>query len=288
MEWDYLTIVAVSSLTSAAVLIIASLGLAVIFGLMGVINLAHGEFIMIGAYTALMTTRAGMPLFVAIALAALITALFGAIVERLVICRLYGRLLDTLLATWGLSLVLYQSAVLLFGSTTPGIGLPIASVAIGRYSISTYFLFLIAAALAMLAVTYLILTRTTYGIMARASIQDRDTAAAVGIETGRINTLTFAFGAGLAGLAGGLLVPAFPATPGMGIAFVAKAFLAVVVAGPVTLTGTAVAAGALGWVASATASYYTTVIGDIIFFIATILLLRAFRNGISDRWRLRL
>jgi branched-chain amino acid transport system permease protein len=288
MQWDYLAIVALSSLTSASVLIIATLGLAVIFGLMGVINLAHGEFIMFGAYGALIATRAGMPLVVAIVFAALVTGLFGAVVERLVIRYLYGRLLDTLLATWGLSLALYQTAVLIFGSTTPGVGMPIMSVAIGRYSISAYFLFLIAAALVMLAATYLILTRTSYGIMARASIQDRDTAAAVGIETGRINTITFAFGTGLAGLAGGLLVPAFPATPGMGIAFVAKAFLAVVVAGPVTLTGAAAAAGTLGWVASATASYLSTVMGDIIFFVATILLLRAFPNGISDRWRLKL
>ena len=288
MQWDYLAVVAVSSLTSASVLVIATIGLAVIFGLMGVINLAHGEFIMFGAYAALMATRAGVPFAFSVLFAALVTGLFGAVVERLVIRHLYGRLLDTLLATWGLSLALYQTAVLLFGSTTPGIGLPIASVPIGRYSISSYFLFLIMAALVMLAITYLILTRTSYGIMARASVQDRDMAAAIGIESGRINTTTFAFGSALAGLAGGLLVPAFPATPGMGIAFVAKAFLAVVVAGPVTLTGTAVAAGTLGWAASVTASYLSTVMGDIIFFVATILLLRLFPHGITDRWRLKL
>jgi branched-chain amino acid transport system permease protein len=288
MQWDYLAIVAVSSLTSAAVLVIATLGLAVIFGLMGVINLAHGEFIMIGAYAALIATRQGMPLPVAFLFAALVAALFGAIVERLIVRHLYGRLLDTLLATWGLSLVLYQTAVLIFGSTTPGVGLPLTNVTIGRYSISAYFLFLVAAAAALLFLTYLVLTRTSYGIMARASIQDRETASAMGIETGRINTMTFAFGSGLAGLAGGLLVPAFPATPGMGIAFVAKAFLAVVVAGPLALSGTAVAAGALGWAASATASYLTTVMGDIIFFVATILLLHLFPSGISDKWRMKL
>jgi branched-chain amino acid transport system permease protein len=288
MQWDYLAIVAVSSLTSASVLIIATLGLAVIFGLMGVINLAHGEFIMIGAYAALMATRAGVPLPLAFLFAAVVAAAIGAVIEWLIIRHLYGRLLDTLLATWGLSLALYQTAVLIFGSTTPGIGLPLANVAIGHYSISVYFLFLPAAAILMLMATYVILTRTSYGIMARASIQDRETASAIGIETRRINTITFAFGAGLAGLAGGLLVPAFPATPGMGIAFVAKAFLAVVVAGPLALTGTAVAAGTLGWAASATASYLSTVMGDITFFVATILLLRIFPNGITDRWRLKL
>jgi branched-chain amino acid transport system permease protein len=288
MDWDYAAVVFVSSLGSASVLIIASLGLAVIFGMMGVINLAHGEFIMFGAYAALTATRLGLPLPLAVVFATLVTALFGAIVERCIIRSLYGRLLDTLLATWGLSLALYQTAVLVFGSTTPGVGMPIHTVSIGRYTLSSYFLFLIGVAVVLLTVTYLIFTKTSYGIMARAAIQNREIASSIGIETGRINTITFALGAALAGLAGGLLLPAFPATPNMGLAFVTKAFLAVVVAGPVTLTGTMIAAGTLGTAASATASYLTTVLGDIFFFVATIMLLRLFPKGISERWRLKL
>jgi urea transport system permease protein len=288
VEWDYFVVVALSSISSAAVLLIATLGLAVIFGLMGVINLAHGEFIMFGAYAALTSSRSGLPFPVAVLAATVATATFGVLVERVVIRRLYGRLLDTLLATWGLSLALYQTAVLIFGSVTPGIGMPIATVAIGRYTLSSYFLFLTGVAIVLLIGTYILLTQTNYGIMARAAVQDRETAAAMGIETGRLNTMTFALGSALAGFAGAILLPAFPATPGMGFGFVTKAFLAVVAAGPVTITGTALAGGTLGAAASATASFTATVFGDIVFFIGTLLLLWWCPNGISERWRRKL
>lgn len=285
MEWDYALFILLTVLSSVAVLLIATIGLAVLFGMMGVINLAHGEFIMLGAYVTLLSTRAGVPLVLSMLLAAVVLGIFGAIVERTIIRFLYGRLLDTLLATWGLSLALYQGAVLMFGSTTPGIGLPISSVTVGRFSMSSYFLFLIAAAVVLLAVTYLVFTRTSYGMMARAAIQHPGMASAIGIRTTRINTLTFAFGSALAGLAGGLLVPAFPATPGMGLAFVAKAFLAVVVAGPVTLTGTVLATGALGSVSGLASSFWSAVMGDVIFFAATIAVLRFYPSGITARWR---
>ena len=101
MEFDYLATVAVSAVASASILIIATLGLAVIFGLMGVINLAHGEFIMFGAYATLMASRADIPFPLAICIGTAITALFGAVIERLIIRHLYGRILDTLLVTWG-------------------------------------------------------------------------------------------------------------------------------------------------------------------------------------------
>jgi urea transport system permease protein len=288
VDLDYLAIVVLSSISSAAVLLIATLGLAVVFGLMGVINLAHGEFIMVGAFAALTASRSGLPFPLAVAAATLATAVFGIIVERVVIRRLYGRLLDTLLATWGLSLALYQTAVLIFGSVTPGIGMPSSTIAIGRYTLSSYFLFLIGVAIALLLGTYLLLTRTHYGIMARAAVQDGETAAAMGIETGHLNTMTFALGSGLAGFAGAILLPAFPATPGMGFAFVTKAFLAVVAAGPVTVTGTALTGGALGAAASLTASFSATVFGDFVFFVGTLLILWWWPNGISDRWRRKL
>lgn len=288
MEFDYLATVVLSSLSSASVLLIATVGLAVVFGLMGVINLAHGEFIMFGAYAALFATKIGIPFPLAVVLASGITALFGAVVERVIIRHLYGRLLDTLLATWGLSLVLYQSAVLIFGTVTPGIGMPQSNLQIGAYTIATYLLFLIVVAAVLIGALYWLLTRTRYGVVARAAIQDPETAATVGIEAGRINTLTFALGCGLAGFAGAILLPAIPATPSMGFAFVIKAFLAVVAAGPVTLTGTVVAGGVLGSIASMTASFYTSMMGDVVFFVATITILRIFPLGISERWRLKL
>lgn len=285
MEFDYASYIAITAVSSAAVLLIATIGLAVIFGMMGVINLAHGEFIMLGAYAALTATRMGVPFPISVALAAIALGLFGALVERAIIRHLYGRLFDTLLATWGLSLALYQTAVLVFGTTTPGVGLPISAVSIGRFSMSSYFLFLIAAAIVIVAIVYLVFTRTTYGIMARAAIQNPSMAAAVGVETKRINTTTFAFGSALAGLAGGLLVPAFPATPDMGLTFVSKAFLAVVMAGPLTISGTVASAGVLGGISSTASSFYTAVIGDIVFFAITVGVLRFFPMGVSAAWR---
>ena len=106
MQVDLVGITLISAVASASVLLIATLGLAVVFGLMGVINLAHGEFIMLGAYAALLSTRAGLPFWAAIVVAVILTAAFGAVVEVLLIRRLYSRILDTMLATWGLSLVL--------------------------------------------------------------------------------------------------------------------------------------------------------------------------------------
>ncbi|WP_398493517.1 branched-chain amino acid ABC transporter permease [Variovorax sp.] len=288
MAWDQLLTGVLSSVASGSVLLIATLGLAVVFGLMGVVNLAHGEFIMFGAYAALTAVRAGVPFPLAVALAALAAAAFGALVEWLIVRRLHGRPFDTLLAMWGLSLALYQSAVLLFGTVTPGIGMPASNVRIGDYTISSYLLFLIVVAAVLIAAVYALLTRTNYGLMARAAIQDPTTAAAMGVRTVRINNLTFALGCGLAGLAGAILVPAVPATPSMGFAFGIKAFLAVVVAGPVTLAGTIAAGGILGSAASAVASVWSTVAGDVVFFVITLVALRAWPQGISERWRLKL
>ena len=288
MELDFLATLLLSSLSSAAILLIATVGLAVMFGLMGVINLAHGEFIMFGAYATLFATQIGVPYPLAIVFATIVTAIFGGIVELLIIRRLYGRIFDTLLATWGLSLVLYQSAVLIFGTVTPGIGLPISNIQIGDYSLSVYLLFLILVAVVLIGSLYWLLTKTNYGITARAAIQDRETASAVGVESARINTMTFALGSGLAGFAGAILLPAIPATPNMGFAFVIKAFLAVVAAGPVTLTGTVAVGSTLGMVGNITASFWTSVVGDIVFFLLTITILRIFPLGISGRWRMKL
>jgi branched-chain amino acid transport system permease protein len=285
MDLYFIVFAFLTILSSASVLLIATIGLAVIFGMMGIINLAHGEFIMLGAYATLISVRAGIPFPVAVLLAGFILAVFGAVVERLIMRFLYGRLLDTLLATWGLSMALYQTAILVFGATTPGIGLPISAVSIGTYTLSLYFLLLILIAAILVFAVYLVFTRTSYGVMARAAIQNPTMAAAVGIETKKINTITFAVGSALAGIAGGLLVPAYPATPNMGLAFVSKAFLSVVVAGPLTISGTIASVGALGSLSSFASSFLTSVLGDITFFALTIIVLRFFPNGISVHWR---
>jgi len=288
MELDFLATVLLSSLSSASILLIATLGLAVVYGLMGVINLAHGEFIMVGAYSALTATQIGLPFLLAIPFAVAMTMLIGAIVELLIIRKLYGRLFDTMLATWGLGMVFNQVAVLLFGTVSPGIGMPQWSFKIGEYSLAVYPISMILVAAAMLAFVYYLMTHTVYGMKARASIQQPQMAQAIGIDSSRVNTMTFAIGSGLAGFAGAILLPIIPATPSMGLFFAVKGFLTVVVAGPVALTGSALTAVGLGGGASVTANFMTSVIGDVFFFLVTAILLWLYPMGISAKWRRKL
>ena len=148
--------------------------------------------------------------------------------------------------------------------------------------------FFIGVAVMMLLFIYLLMTKTVYGMKARASIQEPEMAQAIGIESSRVNMFTFSLGCGLAGFAGAVLLPIIPATPSMGFAFSVKSFLAVVVAGPVALTGTALTALGLGGGASITASFLSSVAGEVFFFIITALLLWLYPLGISAKWRRKL
>ncbi len=288
MDINYLLTVIISALSSASILIIAATGLAVVFGLMGVINLAHSEFIMIGAYASLSITKLGVPYVLSIPLAMLFTMFIGALVEVLIIRRLYGRMFDTMLATWGLSMIFLQLAVTIFGTATPSVSLPSFSFTIGQYSLAGYPVLLIGVAIILVSLVYLLLTKTVYGMKARASIQVSEMAQSVGIDSSRINLMTFSIGCGLAGFAGAVLLPIVPATPNMGAAFAVKSFLAVVVAGPVALSGTALTALGLGGGSSFVSSFLTSVIGEIFFFILTALLLWRYPVGISAKWRRKL
>jgi len=285
---DQLVNLSASLLTSVALLVIISLGLAVIFGMMGVINLAHGEFLMLGAFFTLSAVRAGLNVWVAMLAASLGVGIVGLIVERTLIQFLYGRLAATMLATWGLSLILVQVVVLAYGPATQGIPTPLGSVPVGRYSLSEYNLVLIGAAALLLAVVFVVFTRTRYGTMARAATQLPDMAAAVGVNAKRVNMLTFGFGAALAGAGGALLAPIAGVVPSMGQAYVGRAFMTVVVGGPGVLTGTAAAAGLLGGVDSFVSNTFTSFLGTASLLLVAIVLLRLLPTGISGRLRKQL
>ncbi len=288
MQGDQLVNFAASLLTGVALLVVISLGLAVIFGMMGVINLAHGEFLMLGAFFTLSGVRAGLNVWLAMIVAALAVGLVGLAVERLLIQFLYGRLAATMLATWGLSLILVQVVVLAYGPATQGIPTPLGAVRVGRYSLSEYNLVLIAAAMLLLAVVFLVFTRTRYGTMARAATQLPDMAGAVGINARRVNMLTFGFGAALAGAGGALLAPVAGVVPSMGQAYVGRAFMTVVVGGPGVLTGTATAAGLLGSVDSLVSNVFSSFLGTASLLVVAIVLLRLLPTGLSGRWRRQL
>jgi branched-chain amino acid transport system permease protein len=264
-----------------AFLVLAACGLAVIFGMMGVINLAHGEFIMCGAYVTVATARAGLPLPLAIAAGALAAGIVGLIIEVLVIRHLYDRPLDTIVATWGISLIATQGTLIVLGSTMPGIGTPFGSFEIGGYSYSVYRIVLFVAALAVFAGLYALFNWTRFGVMARATIQVPHMAAALGIDTRLIYGLTFALGAGLAGLTGGLYAPTMTIVPTMGTTFIMEAFVTVVVGGADVFLGTAPAGVVLAVVKATMTSWKGQLFGQIALLIAVIIVIRVLPKGIS-------
>lgn len=264
-----------------AFLVLSACGLAVIFGMMGVINLAHGEFIMCGAYVTVMATRAGLPLPLAILCGSLIAGLVGMILERLVIRHLYGRPLDTIVATWGISLIATQGTLIILGSTMQGIGTPLGSFAVGGLSFSLYRIVLMVAALAVLGGLYLLFNRTRFGILARATIQVPHMAESLGVNTGHVYALTFGMGAALAGLTGGLYAPTMTLVPTMGATFIVEAFVTVVVGGADVFLGTAPAAAILAVVKASLTSWQGQLFGQIGLLVAVVIVIRLLPRGIS-------
>ncbi len=266
---------------SFAFLVLASIGLAIIFGMMGVINLAHGEFIMCGAYVTVLAHRTGLPLPVCMLLGALAAGAIGILLERLIIRHLYHRLYDSIVATWAISLIATQGMLIVAGPSIEGIKTPFGSFSVGGLSFSTYRVVLMAVALLLLAGLYLLFMRTRYGVHARATIQNPDMARALGVDTGRVYGMTFGLGAALAGLAGALYAPTTTTVPTMGGAFIVQAFVTVVVGGANALVGAAPAAAILGVVQSALAASYGQTIGQIGLLIAVILVVRLLPRGLS-------
>jgi len=267
---------------SFAFLVLCAAGLAIIFGMMGVINLAHGEFIMLGAYATAISAHLGIPLPLAMACGTVAAAGAGIILERLVIRHLYGRPLDSIIATWAISLIASQGMLIIAGPTIPGIATPLGSFAIGNLTFSTYRILLVGAALCVLGSLYYLFVHTRYGIYARATIQAPDMARALGLNTDIVYCATFGLGAGLAGLAGALYAPTMTLVPTMGAGFVIPAFITVIVGGGDVLTGTAPAAGILGIAQSALTFKYGTLIGQVGLLLAVILAIRVLPRGISE------
>jgi branched-subunit amino acid ABC-type transport system permease component len=268
--------------TNAAFLLLAAIGLVVILGMMNIINLAHGELMMMGAYTATIAVHRGIPFPLAVVLAFIIVAIFGAILERLVIRRFYGRELGALVVTWGLSLVMGQGTLIFFGPFMPSIAIPGGSFALGQYSFSTYWLILIAMAALLIAVLAWIYRKTTFGLMARATMQQPGMARALGVNVGRIYMLTFALGSGLAGASGALFAPTVSISPLMGQQFVAPAFITVVVGG-----GANVLAGAVGsslllsLVKTPVGLILGAFLGSVALLLAALIVIRLMPNGVS-------
>lgn len=284
MDLAHLFAVLFSVVNSIALLVIISVGLAVIFGMMGLINLAHGEFLMLGAYLTVTFYRLGVGFWIAALLGALSVGVFGIVIERLLVQYLYGRLAAMMLATWGLSLIMIQVVTLIFGTSTHSLPTPGGNFHVGRYAFSDYAVIVDVVAVAMLALVYVVFTKTRYGVMARAATLDRTMAAAIGIDVRRINMLTFGFGAALAGLGGALLSALAGVVPTFGQQFVGNAFMTVISGGAAVLTGTASASVLLGGVEGVVSNYSSAFLGSIALLLVAIVLLRFMPTGISGKW----
>ena len=267
-------------------LALISLGLAIVFGMMRVINLAHGEFLMLGGYTVVVATNSGINMWLAmLVLAPLVVGIVGLIVERCLIQWLYGRMIDTLLATWGLSLLFIGIITSIFGaSTSTVISPPLGAVSVGSYTSSGYELFLIFVAIVLLTLVYLTLKFTSLGLIARATMQNSDMAACLGVSTSKIYMITFSLGAAVSGLAGGLLAPITGVLPNIGVIYIAKAFITVISGGSAILSGTASASVLLGGV-NGVMSYVTgPTFGEVALLFTAIILLRLMPTGITGRF----
>jgi urea transport system permease protein len=234
-----------------AVLLLAALGLTFTFGQMGVINMAHGEFIMAGAYTAYLLqpvfgTQA-VPLALPVAFA--VGGVLGLVLERLVIRRFYGRPLDTLLLTWGVSLILQQVARDIFGAPNVQVTAPgwlTGGLDVGGLRVPYNRIFILVLALGCVAAISLYLGKLRHGRRMRAVMQNRQLAAVSGVATGRVDQLTFFIGSGLAGVAGVALTLIGPVGPTLGTNYIVDAFLVVVAGGLGQLRGAVIAAFVLG------------------------------------------
>jgi branched-chain amino acid transport system permease protein len=282
---DLAIVIVIQVLYGAALLLLVCAGLAVIFGMMKVINLAHGEFLMLGAYATIMSVKLGANFWVAALLVApVVVGLVGVVLERCVMRRLYGRMVDTMLATWGLSLLLVGLVTSVAGNTTAGISTPLGSFVIGGYSVSQYTLAVVGIAAAVALVIWWMLARTPWGLIARGTMQNPAMADALGIHPGRVYSVTFAAGAALSGLAGGLVAPLTGVVPTMGAAFIAKAFITVISGGPAMLAGLVTASGAFGAINQAASFVATPVVGEVALLLAAIVMLRLMPQGITGRF----
>ena len=279
-------------LSLGSVLLLAAIGLAITFGVMGVINMAHGEMVMLGAYTTYVVQeiiRARNPalfdysLLIAVPLAFMVAGAVGILIERSIIRFLYGRPLETLLATWGLSLILQQAVRTYFGPTNKDVGNPSwmsGAFELGGITITYNRLWIIVFTLAVFVLLLGLLRFTRLGLEMRAVTQNRQMAASMGIRTARIDALTFGLGSGIAGIAGVALTQIDNVSPNLGQGYIIDSFLVVVFGGVGNLWGTLISAFTLGVANKFLEPFAGAVLGKIVILVAIILFIQKRPRGL--------
>ena len=273
----------------ASVLLLIALGLTFTFGQMNVVNMAHGEFIMVGAYTAYVVQRGlgfqflAVSILISLVLAFLISGALGVLLERTVLRRLYGRPLDTLVVTWGVSLILQQLARMIFGAPNVQVRAPgwlSGGLAVGGITLGYSRLFILGLVATAIIAIWIFLTRLPHGRRMRAVVQRRELAAAAGIRTHRVDATTFFIGSGLAGVAGVALTLLGPIGPTLGTNYLVNSFLVVVVGGIGQLPGAVLAALGLGLLNASLEFKTNASLATVLVFVAIIVFLQVRPQGL--------
>ena len=262
-------------------LILVALGLLVVFGMMRVINMAHGELFMLGAYVVVAAKALSLPFWLGLLAAPILVGLAGLVIELLLIRHVYQRTLDTILATWGLSIAIKQVVVLLFGPAAYSVPLPIdAALTVGAFAYPVYRLILTGLALVIIGATFWLFLRTDFGLITRAVIARPKTAATLGIDTRRVMRASFVLGTGLAGLAGALVAPLISVDPQMGLGYLVPAFLAILIGGAGPLAGVLVGGTLVGGVDSLLTLRISPVAAQIAVLALAVVVIRLRPTGI--------
>jgi len=266
-----------------AILVLSAIGLFIIFGMMGVINMAHGEMMMIGAYITSFSYYAGIPTPIAVIFGGLGAGVVGIVLERVIVRRFYGQLLASLVATWGISLILSQGALLVLGPLIKSVPTPFGSAGSDDLTFSYYRLFLFGVAILLIAGVWALFKVTRFGLRARATMQDPGSARALGVDVRQVYALTFGLGAALAGLAGGLFALTSTIGPFYGQNYTPQAFITVVVGGGAELiSGLLLSVLSLGAIKTIVTNQVNILLGQVAMLVFALILIRLMPSGISD------
>jgi urea transport system permease protein len=281
----------VSGFSVVAILVIAALGLAIIFGVAGVINMAHGEMIMVGAYTAAVVGKLGGNTFLAIPVAFVVVGLLGLVIERGIIQWIYDRPLETLLATWGVGIILQTVIKLIFGPELYYVGAPKILEGgfrlIGRLPFPWYRLFLIVLAIVLLGLVFFVIFKTDLGLQVRAVRRNRAISGCLGIDTARVDMTIFVFGSGLAGIAGAVLAPIKSVSTTMGFPYAVDAYMVLVLGGVGNLWGVLAGGGLIGEAETILSFIFNNVIGRLLVFLFIVIIIRVVPRGIFGYYERR-
>lgn len=272
----------ISGLCNSFILLLTSMGLVIILGYMKVVNLVHTEMLMLGAYICYYTYEVlGLPFPACLLAAYLISFAFGAVIERLIICHLYGKMSETLLATFAISMILKQTALLAFGKSYKKVSYPIhKELHFGGVFIEGYKLALVVLAIAVMAATLLLLHKTTVGMKMRATTQNREMTECLGIDTRKVDTITFSHGMGLAGLAGAAIAPLSAVTYSLGDSWLTNTFMNVVMGGVTSLFGTLVSSVIIQESIAVISGFSNSVTAQIIVLMLVIIIVRFKPEGL--------